>query len=274
MSYNTSDYLLFGGLRCAAAFPLEHPLEAAKLKCQSHPALASTAAIRAIQAERGFKGFYDGGCSNLAKRTVKVAYRWPAVAVLHSIWREAFPKTAESNPLAVQMATAGSIAGIETAAILPLERLFLAKVNGSQYGAFVKEQLKKEGLRSLYHGATATFLSHASSWAVFMSANHFAKKAADRIDPEGDSPLMRKSLKVLLASSALTAVDLPLEFIKTQTQLNQEFQHQRPTEVARVLFQRHGVRGFYSGLVFGFAHKAVQTLFGSAFFEEMTKTTD
>ncbi len=131
--------------------------------------------------------------------------------------------------------------------------------------------MKQEGVAALYRGATASFLSHASSWIVFMGANQLGKEAAQALDPEKESPLKRRALNVAIASTALTAVDLPLEFIKAQTQLHSELQTKSFPQAAALLFKRHGARGFYSGLVFGFFHKTAQTVFGAAFYDQMTR---
>lgn len=267
----TTDLFLFGGARCLFAFPLEHPLEVAKLKCQSNPGLSSGQNIKAIFEAKGCKGFFEGGLSNLGKRTVKVAYRWPTVAALYSFWDGALPKPEGGRSPGAMIATAGSIAAVETAVVLPFERLFIAKVVDSQYASFIQKQLKQEGAAALYRGATASFLSHASSWMVFMGANQLGKEAARALDPEKESPLKSRALNVAIASTALTAVDMPLEFIKAQTQLHAELQTKSFPETAALLFKRHGPRGLYSGLAFGFLHKTAQTVFGAAFFEQMTR---
>ncbi len=269
MSANSSDYLAFAAIRCAIPFPIEHPLEVAKLKSQGQPSLSPQQVVRTIYQENGLKAFYDGCVSNVAKRTVRVAYRWPTVGALHSYWN----RILEDRGMVTHLATAGSIAGIETACVLPLERLFVSKVNALGYSHFINNQFKYEGVKSLYHGAAATFTNHLTSWTTFMMTNHIAKKMLRQIDPKGEYPILGKCASTVAIAASLTAVDLPLEFIKLQTQMHPHLQKMSLREVAKTLFKQYGLKGFYAGRSFAFVHKGLQTLFGSAFFDQMTKSS-
>lgn len=269
MSINTQDYLFLGAIRCVAAFPLEHPLEVAKVKCQGMPAIAPSKVVQTLYRENGVKGFFDGGLSNLSKRTMRIAYRWPTVAALHSFWDTTIPQCKQFNGLTSHLMTAGSIAAIETAIVLPLDRLFVSRVHDLGYRHFVKNQFKNEGIKSLYHGAGATFINHGTSWSTFMLVNHFSKKAISKMDPESRYPSLDKTAKIAMISTSLCAVDLPFEFMKLQRQMHPHFQKNTLLQMTKDLFKQHGVKGFYSGLSFAFMHKSVQTLFGTAFFEQM-----
>lgn len=274
MSLNLNDYVVFGAFRSIAGFPLEHPLEVVKLKSQGMPNTPLKQIIKTIYSENnGLKGFYDGALSNLAKRTVRVSYRWPTVATLHSLWDGILPKTFKDNKTVTYITTSTSIAAVETFLVLPLERLFVSQVNASGYKQFLKNQFKYEGISSLYRGSAATFLNHSSSWSVFMMTNHFVNREYLQIDPKTEYPILgRVGMSAIIAAN-LTVVDLPLDFTKTQIQMHSKFQKMSTYEVIKVLYKEHGIKGFYSGATCALAHKCIQTIFGSAFFNEMTNSS-
>lgn len=259
-------------MRCIAGFPFEHPLEVAKIKNQGLPFNTASQVIKCIYLQRGFKGFYDGALPNLGKRCFKESYRWPAVALFHSFWDYILPEKAKLEGAGTKLATAGCIAGIETFIVLPLERLVVSKVNEEGYINFFKRQFSKEGIPSLYHGVTAAFFRHLIVWSTFMITNHYVKREFKRLDPNQQHPIFGLIIANLVIAANLTILGLPMDFIKTQVQMNKELQKMRIHQVMMTLLKKNGIRGFYAGAIFTFLHTNIHALLAGTLLDRITST--
>ena len=263
------DYSLYATVRVLVTFPLEHPLEMAKTRAQSDPLLTTKDILNSCK-HNGIKKLYEGGISNSAIRVIRSSYRWPYVEKMHAFWSNGLPSTLKYDGVTAKLGVSLSIACLETAIVLPIERLFVSKVGELGYGHFLQTQIKVEGLRSLYQGATATFTNHSLSWTTFMLTNYALKKMSEN----KEKTILNKCIGSAVIGSALTAIDMPLEFICTQTQLHPKYQSISMKQVVKSLFREYGIKGFYSGAPFGVVHKTIQVFCGSYFYAKMTSSKE
>lgn len=269
---NGNDYISLGVMgagRSMLLFPIEQPLEAIKSKCQVDPLKGGKDIIGSLYKERGLRGFFDGGVPNLLKRAIRTTYRWPTVAKLHGSWKDEAQKRGITNEIAPYVATAVSIASIETICVLPLERLFMSKIKNQEYSQFIRNQFKVEGVKSLYRGSLANFLSHCNSWTTFMVMNHGAKHVIEKKDNGSKPSIGDRLIATSMIASSLTFVSLPWEFIRVHIQSNPSLESKSTFQVAQSLLQQYGIKKFYAGCAFAFSQKFVQAFVGGFFFEQL-----
>jgi hypothetical protein len=269
-STNIPDFAFLGVLRCMVAFPVEQPLEVIKLKNQALPQLTSMQVIKSIYAENRLKGFFHGAIPNLAKRSIKEAYRWPAIAFFHSFWSSVLPDFARLDGAGAKIATAITIAGGEACILLPFERFLVTKVNENGYRAFYEKNFQKNGISSLYPGMFTAFLRQTVSLGVFMTLNHFVKREIHYMDPEQKHPIVGFVVGTAIIAGGLTLC-LPLDFTKTHIQMHTEFQKMRVDQVARALLKKYGAAKGYAGKGPAFLHTLVHAFLGGALLDKITQ---
>jgi Mitochondrial carrier protein len=267
---DTLTWAALGAFRSVVAFPIEHTLEVCRAKNQYLPQQSSLKIISLIFKEKGVRGFIDGALPNLARRFFKETYRWPTIAYLHSLWSFHFPKHLKFDGLGPQLATALCIAAIETFGVLPLERLFLAKVNEEGYIKFYKKRVKFEGISALYRGISITFLRHMNVWGVFMASNHYVKRELHRFDPNNQYPVMGPALANVVVAINLTLFGAPLDFMKVQIQLKPAYQRLKISQTAGLFFKWYGIRGFYAGAPFSLFHTLVHAFLAGNILDKIT----
>ncbi len=265
----SSNYISLGIIRGILGFPFEHPFEVTKLKNQAHPKASTWSILTSIFKQRGFKGFYDGTLSNLPRRVIKEAYRWPAIAYFHQFWNRSCSDRLRQNGFLPNIATAGCMAILEAGFILPFERILLARLNEGGYRVFFV-RLKGEGGALLYQGITIAFLRHITAWATLMITNLWIKREIKRIDPKHKHYLMGTLAANVIIAANLTLFCLPLDFIKVNIQMHKVYQSQRLSVLIRELSYKYSWRGFYAGAIYVFLQKNVQALMGGAILDKMT----
>lgn len=256
------DYSLFGMARVVCGYPIEQPLSASLVKNQGVPRLTSTQTVNSIYKKSGFNGFYTGGAAYTAKKLTKEGYRWPALAVFHSFWNETLPDCLRFSGAGVNVASAGCMATVESAIILPLDRLFVAKVNEEGYLPFFKKLVQERGISSLYSGFSLSAIRNFAVWGVFMNARQFANRKINQLDPQLEHPILGNILSNLFTASSLTVVGAPLDFMKTRVQMTPSIQNVSLYQIAKILINQYGFSGLYSGASFAFLQRNVQAVLG------------
>jgi hypothetical protein len=266
------DFIYLGVMRCIAGFPLEHPCEVLKLRNQALPSTSSFYIFKSIFLKSSFKGFYQGAVPNLMRRSVKEGYRWPTIKFFSDWWNKILPEAVKRDGTGTQIAIAASMATVETFLILPLERILLTKVNEQGYVNFYKSKIKKEGPIVLYRGLWVTFLRHLTVWTALMTTNYFVKEKIYSLDSSKNYPFLSILVGNLLIAANLTLWGLPLDFMRTNIQMNAELQQMRINQVAKILYRQHGIQGFYAGVVCVYLQKNIQALFGGALLDKATQS--
>ena len=82
---NYTQMILFGVVRGAGTFPVEHVLDRLKIESQVHTEKTTGQAIKDLWKLSGFKGLYSGSSVNFTRRIVRESYHWPILLSINRI---------------------------------------------------------------------------------------------------------------------------------------------------------------------------------------------
>mmetsp|Transcript_10567 Transcript_10567/g.19477 ORF Transcript_10567/g.19477 Transcript_10567/m.19477 type:complete len:648 (+) Transcript_10567:106-2049(+) len=233
-----------------------YPLDTVKTRMQvsNLPTAGVVQTMRAIIAERGFYGLFRGA-------SVIGAGCVPAHCAMFTTYEFGKQKLLqnETRHQPVLAATCGAAAStahdlILTPTDVVKQRLQLGCYNGPWH--CVRETIRAEGFSALFRSLPVTLLSNGPHVAVLASVNESMKLflGLDRGSSSVDLPWY--FLCAGVGGMVAAGITLPLDVLKTriQTQGAMTLQGSPPArqsvlEVARGIFQEHGMRGFYKGLV-------------------------
>lgn len=177
--------------------------------------------------------------------------------------------------------TSGAVSGVmNTLMLSPLDvvktRLQVQGPGGakSKYSGVVnalRTMLKEEGLRSYYHGVTASLCAFVPNWAIYWTTYEFCKRRYTRMSAHVDlgHHLVHKAaveVAAAVTAGAVTAVSTsPLWVMKARLQadfaLGSARKYRSISHGLTTIVREEGLAGLYKGLtpsLFGVAHVAVQ----------------
>lgn len=239
----------WGAVRGIGALPLEHPLDCAKTCYQSNPNLRSpVAALKDIYQRKGVTGFYSGAVPNGARMALKQAYRWPLMIFMPELYKKIIPEEKEHMS---QLATGLTIANFETFVICPLERLkvwlMTSQTKNESILRFFSNN-KGHITRSLFRGLLPTYAKQMTSWSTFLYSRSIFKDIAKRYHQSDDLPYTTLLTIAVGTGTVNTLAILPLDCIKTRMQ--QKNIQEGMLNIAKKIYQKNGLRGFYAGWQF------------------------
>jgi len=240
--------------RSIAGFPVEHPLVVLRLRMQGSP-LSSQLSVIFQHSSR--KNLYSGGFASFGQRVVREAIRWPSIDVINRMWLKTLPPSLPGREVIKNAALGASVAGLESLVLLPIERLIVAKVNEEGYRSFYQKHFRKVGFRSLYSGLSVNIANNFLGWTTFTTMNYWMKFQVNRTSFSKKYPGLSQFAANAGIASTLMLASLPPNFVKTRIQMEPELQKMRLHKVVALLYQRYGVKGFYTGSACTF----VQSLF-------------
>lgn len=134
----------------------------------------------------------------------------------------------------------------------------------SMIGQF-KQILEVDGVKGLYRGLLPNFLGAVTAWGTYFLLYSYFKQIAQR-RKEGSSPRLT-SLEYFVAAGAASfstvTITNPIWLLKVRmcTQDLNNPQYRNTAHAIQQIYARHGLRGFYAGLLSGLAgssHGAIQ----------------
>lgn len=270
---SANAYVFLAIARFAGGIPIEHPLKVCISKHQVMPFQSSHQVVQSIMAEKGFKGFYAGFWAGIGGRLGKNVCRWVGIKAFHDIWDSVFPSSDEKREAKIKIATAGSVAAMETL-LTPITRLFNAAVNEGGYGALFKDKDNEKKpamqvIRSLFSGSQAIFGKQMISWSVFISANHYSKHKIVELDPQNKHPILARIGANVFVAASLTLFGMPFDFLKTHIQLNPDLQKMPIHKVMKTLLGKYKIRHLYAGTLFNFIYTNIHALLGGAILDKI-----
>jgi hypothetical protein len=265
-----SGLIFLGALRSIAGFPFEHPLELMKIKAQADPKHTSWQIMNGIVKERGVFGFSDTILTNFPRRILREAIRWPVIGYTHEQLIRKFPEKFTREGTNAKVVTGISVALFDSLVVLPLEQLMAYRVKERErYATFFEKRFKREGMSSLYRGVPVNLFRQGVVWTTVMTINNESKKRFDRIDKDKAHPYLRQGISSVLIALGLITWGLPVDFVKTQIQMDPDLQQMKVSSVVRTLIRRYGFSGFYAGALPVFIHTVFHATLGGYILDEV-----
>lgn len=243
---------LTGAFRGAIGLVVEHPFDTVKTRCQAENAESSVRQVtKKILETQGVKGLYSGWVPNGIRLMSKQVYRWPMMLGFPQFYKEHLPEQLQSRyPSSAKLATALSIAHLETFIICPLERLkvYLMTADHQNKGSvqFFQNHRARIG-QEMLRGINAVYLRQITSWVSFLLTDEKLKNWERKRIQQEELPflsLMGVSLGVGIIN---TAVNMPFDAAKTQMQMVEHVHSRSVISVIKRIYQAGGVRALYAG---------------------------
>lgn len=255
-----SQPAVLGIIRGLAGFPIEHPLEVAKVSAQAQPLSTSKEVISRIYYQRGVLGFANTFLPNFPRKVIRESARWMIIDFSHRILTDSFPSSFAKNEISIKILTGTSLAFFDSCFLLPFEQLIAYRIKENEpYRTFYQNRIKKEGIGTLYRGFQANLMRQGVAWSIFLPMNYQLKKTLQACDNQNEHPYLRQAAASVIIGTTLAVVGLPTDFVKVRLQMDNDLQNIRFTEAIKRLFQKYRVKGFYSG----FAPALICTIFQS-----------
>jgi hypothetical protein len=233
-----------------------YPLDTSKTRTQSSATRMSLlTALKQNYAEGGVRALFKGAAAPITSQTVFTALHFGVYdSVRVRLRGSALARAGTDTPVSV--ALAGGAAGL---AILPFNVPFeVVKVRAQMDNVtqkrfrnsldVLRHVVKTLGVSGLYRGTRTQFFREFGYGVSYFSC-YLALQDAIR----GQYPASKFAHVVAtpiaggIAGAFAWAVVFPWDVVKTRIQVVDEPQTAR--QVAKVVYQQHGVRGFYQGLV-------------------------
>lgn len=243
-----SDPFTLGFFRASLMFPLEHFVDMTKVSAQKSPHLSSWKVIGDIYREKALRGFLEGARVNFPRRVLRDTVRWPVVGYSYHLLTKNFPEVFPEKSTVSSVFSGIAAAAFDSLVLGPLELLMAYRIKeNKQYTEFFQKKILQQGISSLYRGAGLNLAYRSSVWSMYMGVNSEMNKQFSSLDEAKLLPYTREVTSAVISSTALIATLLPLDFIKTHIQMDSTLQGKKTALVAKTLFKRHGLSGFYAG---------------------------
>jgi hypothetical protein len=257
---------LMGAIRGAISLAIEHPFDTVKTRCQANISEKSVQRVMLdIVKLHGFKGLYSGCIPNGVRLMVKQAYRWPMMLAFPQFFKTHLPQHLQNDyPSSAKLATALSIAHLETFIICPLERLKVYLMTADRHKKGIIEfyqnhqrHIGKEVLR----GIQAVYLRQITAWVSFLLTDEKLKNWEKKRIQKAELPftsLMKVSFCVGVIN---TAMNMPFDVVKTQMQKAEHGKESSVLDVMKKIYRMNGVSGLYTGWQVRMIQYMVQSVF-------------
>lgn len=257
---------LAGALRGVFGLAFEHPFDTVKTRCQANPAEASIKKVTSqIMEAHGVGGFYSGCIPNGMRVMIKQAYRWPMMMVFPQFFKEHLPEKLQVQyPASAKLATAVSIANLETFIICPLERLKVHLMTLDHKNKGITEfyiHHRKHLGREMIRGIHAVYLRQITSWASFLLTDEKMKNWERRRIQKEELPFFSLMKVSLVVGAVNTAVNMPFDFVKTQMQKAEHVNERSVIAVIKRVYQTNGARALYAGWQVRMVQYMIQSVF-------------
>lgn len=130
---------------------------------------------------------------------------------------------------------------------------------------------RNEGLKGLYSGLLATIVRDAPySGLYLLFYNRMRHRISDWQGPGGSSYLSVNFLAGAIAGAGATLLTHPPDVVRTRMQLENKI-HTGIFSVVRHVYQTHGIRGFFAGVLPRAGRRALHQAFSWTLFEELMR---
>lgn len=275
----TSLYLqasLMGAFRGGLSLVIEHPFDTIKTRCQANYAEGSILRVmNRIVEMQGVRGLYSGFIPNGVRLMGKQAYRWPMMLAFPQFFKTSLPESLQNSyPSSIKLATALSIAHLETFIICPLERLkvYLMTAEHQSKGIleFFQHHRKHIG-KEMLRGIQAVYLRQITAWVSFLLTDEKLKNLEKKKIQKEDLPFM-SLMKVSFCVGVInTAVNMPFDVVKTQMQKAGHPKQSSVMHLMKTVYRSSGVRGLYAGWQVRLVQYMVQSVFTVSILEHLER---
>lgn len=284
---NHIKHMLAGALSACVSKTIVAPLERVKMDCilQRRGISAAALALEIVKDE-GVLGFWRGNLLNVLRTAPYKAVNFSSYDAYRKLLTKCYGSQASERGSSF---LAGAMAGVTASlTCFPLDVVrtrILAAPHGSSLGPFALMRfiVKTEGFGSLYSGVLPALISVAPSGAVFYGTYDFLKERHfSRQETRGDTKDLGTLFTLLyggLAGVAAETAVYPLQMLQRHLQIQSHLdsasiakgalsakhalkaaQSSRPASLvsrsalrlrsaAAVIYSRHGLAGFYTGIL-------------------------
>jgi solute carrier family 25 carnitine/acylcarnitine transporter 20/29 len=230
---------------------LEHPFDTIKTRQQAEPRRGASQIATEIFASDGVRGFYSGFVPNSVRVAFKQFYRWPAMLLLPSYFRENLPDTWQARyPSIVKISTGCSIAIFESGFANFSERLkvylMTANVRDRSIRHFL-HQTQENRFGEFFRGFNAMLPKGLVSWVTYLVVEEKLKnreRAKTGAQELSYASLMKVSVFVGVVN---TLAVMPFDIVKTALQKSDYIENAGVIKTMRSIQRQHGVLALYSG---------------------------
>lgn len=229
---------------------VEHPLDLIKTRMQAEKKTKPVWQVcKDIYREKGFFGGYTAGIiPNGVRMTLKHMYRYPLMLKIPSFFKKNIPPGFQAKyPDAEVLATALSIASIETLIICPLERckVFLMTSGSQINSARTFLHLCSSQYSELFRGMQAVWARQILSWGSFLYTNKKAKEWERKRLQTEELPFV-SLMRVSLLTGLVNSICMPLDVAKTSLQKHNPSSDNLWITLVKI-YKDHGIQGLYAG---------------------------
>lgn len=240
--------LALGLFRASLMFPVEHFVDMTKVASQKSPELSSWKVIKDVYDKKGFRGFMDGALVNYPRRVLRDTVRWPIIGYSYNALISKFPEVFPEKSTTSFVFSGLAVALFDSCVLGPLELLMSYKVKESGgYKKFFRDRFFKEGIPSLYRGVGVNLTYRGAVWTLYMGVDSEIKKKFQSGNHSSLSAYTQQVISATVVSTVLVATLLPVDFIKTQIQIDPSLHRKKISCVVKDLVQKHGFFRFYAG---------------------------
>lgn len=275
----TSLYLqasLMGAFRGGVSLLIEHPFDTIKTRRQANYAEGSILGVtNRIVELQGVRGLYSGFIPNGVRLMGKQAYRWPMMLAFPQFFKTSLPESLQNSyPSSIKLATALSIAHLETFIICPLERLKVYLMTAEHHSKGILEFFqhhRKHIGKEMLRGIQAVYLRQITAWVSFLLTDEKLKNLEKKKIQKEDLPftsLMKVSFCVGVIN---TAVNMPFDVVKTQMQKAGHPKQSSVMHLMKTVYRSSGVRGLYAGWQVRLVQYMVQSVFTVSILEHLER---
>ncbi len=157
---------LWGAFRGALVDILVHPLDVLKTQQQCTPSEKCTTIAKRLFQQSGYKAFYQGLTSQLARTSIKQSWCWPMIIHIPPLLREK-----NLSPIHVQIITGVLIASVDAFVTTPLERQKITAML-AQKKPFSLEDIYKHG----WQGLKTYWMKRSINMTTFLLAQEYFRK--------------------------------------------------------------------------------------------------
>ncbi|EGG15162.1 mitochondrial substrate carrier family protein [Cavenderia fasciculata] len=233
-----------------------HPLDRIKTQLQNNPGKSIFGTFQDIVAKGhgpvgGVRALYEGIWPMTAEAIFKVGIRYFAFSWFTEQYNRQFPVAAgqKRDPFVTNLLGGAFAGAVESfIVVIPCELLkvrHMTQEHQRSFSAVMRDVLREEGFRGLYKGGSATLLrqitNHMIRFPVFYSVTDYLKGG----DHSKQLPVVQNLAAGLIAGTASTLFNNPLDTIKTRMQ--KQGQNETSMQVIRGIYRDGGIKAYWAG---------------------------